>query len=109
MKRGDVVVAVAPGEQSKPRPAVVVQSDLFNEAHASVVVCPITSYLVDAPLFRVRTVPSPRSGLNVVSDVMVDKVMAIKREKVGATIGRLSKGEMAQVDAALRLWLELES
>src|ERR1017187_6373104 len=51
--RGDVVVCAAPGDYGKPRPAVVVQSDLFNGTHASVVVCLITSHLEDAPLFRI--------------------------------------------------------
>ena len=60
--RGDVVLVVAPGDHGKPRPATVVQSDLFNPTHASVVVCPITSDLADAPLFRVPTSPDTALG-----------------------------------------------
>ncbi|EQD75369.1 transcriptional modulator of MazE/toxin, MazF, partial [mine drainage metagenome] len=37
MKRGDVVTVVAPGDYGKPRPALVVQSDLFQD-HPSVTV-----------------------------------------------------------------------
>ena len=29
MKRGDVVIVSAPGDFGKPRPAVVIQSDIF--------------------------------------------------------------------------------
>ena len=44
MKRGTIVVVAAPGAYTgKPRPAVVVQSDLFNPTHASLTICPITS------------------------------------------------------------------
>ena len=54
IKRGDVVICAAPGDYGKPRPAVVVQSDLFNGTHSSVAVCLITSHLEEAPLFRIR-------------------------------------------------------
>jgi mRNA interferase MazF len=58
LKRGDVVLVVASGDYGKPRPAVVVQFDLFNDTHASTTVCPVTSSLVAAPLFRVPLKPS---------------------------------------------------
>ena len=53
MRRGDVVTVAAAGDYGKPRPAVIVQTDAFPENHASVVVCQLTSELVDAPDFRV--------------------------------------------------------
>lgn len=43
MRRGDIVIAVTPGDYGKPRSATVVQSDLFNPTHASITLCPITS------------------------------------------------------------------
>ncbi|MDX8409270.1 MAG: type II toxin-antitoxin system PemK/MazF family toxin [Mariprofundales bacterium] len=63
MKRGDVVVCALAGDYGKPRPAVVVQSDLFNPTHASIVVCPITSHLVEAPLFRINIPANSKTGL----------------------------------------------
>ena len=45
----------------KPRPAVVIQSDLFED-HPSVTVLPITSDLRDAPLFRLRVEPTTGRG-----------------------------------------------
>lgn len=108
MKRGDVVTAVSPGDYGKPRPALVVQSDLFNETHASVVVCPITSHLRPAPLFRVQLSPSKSNGLRETSQVMVDKIVAVKREKIRQTVGRIRDAELALVERALRLWLGLE-
>ncbi len=40
MKRGSIVVVAARGAYTgKPRPALVVQSDLFNPTHASVTIC----------------------------------------------------------------------
>jgi mRNA interferase MazF len=107
MKRGDVVICAAPGDYGKPRPAVVVQSDLFNDTHSSVAVCLITSHLEDAPLFRIP-VPSGRTtGLKVESQVMVDKIIAIPRNKIAGRAGAVPGGVLKEVDQALRLWLEL--
>ncbi|WP_367889521.1 type II toxin-antitoxin system PemK/MazF family toxin, partial [Vibrio cholerae] len=58
MHRGDLVPVAIQGDFGKPRPALIVQSDLFN-AHESVTVLPVTSSTVDAPLLRVTVTPSP--------------------------------------------------
>jgi mRNA interferase MazF len=105
LTRGDVVVSAAPGDFGKPRPALVVQSDLFNPTHASIVICPITSHLIDAPLFRLTMRPSRENGLKAESQIMVDKMTAISRDRIGKRIGRLMDAELAQVDRALSLWL----
>jgi mRNA interferase MazF len=107
MKRGDIVVSASPGEFGKPRPALIVQSDFFNPTHASFVICPITSHLLDAPLFRLAVRPSPGNGLKKESQLMVDKLTAVKRERISKKIGQLDAAQMARVTEALRLWLEL--
>src|SRR5580658_3906530 len=107
IKRGDVVICVAPGDFGKPRPAVVVQSDLFNATHSSVAVCLITSHPEDAPLFRIPVPAGKATGLKLESQVMVDKVIAIPRNKITGRAGVLSAGVLKEVDSALRLWLEL--
>jgi len=55
MRRGDVVVVAAAGDYGKPRPAVIVQSDAFPESHAYIVICQMTTDLVDAPDFACRS------------------------------------------------------
>ena len=107
VKRGDVVLIVAQGDYGKPRPAVVVQSDMFNNTHASIGVCPISSTIVDAPMFRIAIQPAPGNGLKKSSQVMVDKVQPLKRERVKDRIGELTGEEMQSVGVALRLWLNL--
>ena len=107
MKRGDLVVGSAPGDFGKPRPALVVQSDAFNDSHASIVVCLLTSHIVDSPLFRITVEPSPSNGLKKQSQIMIDKIAALSRERFGATIGALSAEDMVQVDRALANWVGL--
>jgi mRNA interferase MazF len=104
VKRGDVVVVAISGDYGKPRPALVVQSDLFNDTHASVTVAPVTSTIVNAPLFRLTVEPSAETGLRSVSQIMVDKITAVKRERVGRAIGRLDDGTMLRVSRAIALW-----
>ena len=81
MRRGDVVTVAAPGDYGKPRPALVIQSDLFEEL-PSVTLCLVTSELRDAPIFRITVDPSPDNGLRRVSQVQVDKVLTVARERV---------------------------
>jgi mRNA interferase MazF len=108
MKRGDVVLVAARGAYAgKPRPAVVVQSDLFNDTHSSSTLCLITSELRDAPLFRLDVEPSKRNGLRKPSQVMVDKVFSAARESIDRTIGELESEDIRRLDEALRLWLQL--
>lgn len=105
--RGDVVICAFQGDYGKPRPAIVVQSDLFNEVHESLTLCPITSDLKEAPLFRVSLRPKVSNGLKVESQVMVDKIVSIQRDKIKQKIGRLSETELHLLQAALNRWLQL--
>ena len=106
--RGGVVLASGPGEYSrKPRPFVVVQSDLFNEAHGSFSLCPITSILTGNPLFREPVASELSNGLLEDSEVQVDKVQSLRRERIVRRLGDLSADQMEQVDQALRRWLAL--
>ena len=85
----------------KPRPAVIVQTDALPGEHASVVVCQMTTDLTDAPDFRVTIEPSEKNGLRARSQVMVDKPVTIRRERVGREIGHLDDKDIARLNIAL--------
>lgn len=104
MRRGDLVTIVLQGDLGKPRPAMVIQSDLFD-AHPSVTILPVTSKLRDAPLFRISVQPSESNGLSKPSQVMVDKPQSVARGKVGAVIGRLNDEAMMAVNRALAIFI----
>ena len=107
MQRGDLVICSLSGDFGKPRPAVIVQANPFNETHLSTVVCPITSCLIDAPLFRILIKPTLQNGLLYKSQVMIDKISALKTEKIGSKIGELSVKEIQSLDDALKFFLNL--
>jgi mRNA interferase MazF len=101
MRRGDVVIVAAAGDYGKPRPAIIVQTDAFPATHASVVICQLTSEVVDAPDFRVTIDPSQSNGLRARSQIMADKPATVRRAWVGQSIGRLDDGDVARLNAAL--------
>lgn len=107
MKRGDVVIVSAPGDFGKPRPAVVVQSDLLNATHATIAVCLVTPDVSDAPLFRIPILPTPGNGLRARSEIMVDKIVSLRRNRLGAPVGALEPETMSRLDRSLALVLGL--
>jgi len=109
LRRGDLVVVALPGDFGKLRPALILQSDLFLSTHPSVTVLPITSEIRDAPLFRVTVEPSRTNGLRKVSQIMVDKPMTFRRDKLGAPIGHLDDDLQVRVNRALIVWLGIAS
>lgn len=104
MRRGDLVAVALQGDLGKPRPALIIQSDLFD-THPSLTILPVTSTLRAAPLFRIAVKPSELNGLTKPSQVMVDKPQSVAREKVGAVFGRLDDETMLAVNRALAVFL----
>ena len=104
MSRGDFVTIAMQGDFGKPRPALVIQSDRFDE-HATVTVLLVSSTLVAAPLLRVAVQPNKGNGLQKPSQVMVDKAMTVKRDKLGEPFGRLEADVMLEVERCLAVFL----
>lgn len=102
--RGDFVTISLQGDFGKPRPALVIQSDQFNE-HATVTVLPVTGTMVAAPLLRVTVQPDAGNGLQKPSQVMVDKAMTVKRDKVGPAFGRIEADALVEVERCLAVFL----
>ena len=92
------------GDFGKPRPALVVQADVFAE-HPSVTVLPVTSALVAAPLLRITLQPSADNGLLKPSQVMVDKALTVKRDKLGPAFGHIEADTMVEVERCLAVFL----
>ena len=106
ISRGDLVIVAAPGDYGKPRPAVIVQSNAIPQSHASVVVCPMTSETAEAD-FRITIEPGPETGLRVRSQVMADKPVTLRRDRIGQRIGRLGTADMTRLSVALALVMGL--
>ena len=107
MKKGEIwTVAGGADYAGKPRPAVIVQDDSFADTD-SIVVCGFTSDDVAAAWIRLPVAPSEENGLLTASWIMVDKVTAISRAKLGYRIGALDVATMRQLNRAITLFLGL--
>jgi mRNA interferase MazF len=106
VKRGDIVIVAAPGDYGKPRPAVVIQSDLLPST-GSVLVALITSDLADAPIYRLTLEPTEANGLKLASQIMIDKIVAIPRAKCGSAIGRIVEADLIALNHMLSVVIGL--
>jgi mRNA interferase MazF len=106
MKRGDLAVAVLPGDFGKPRPALIVRADAFAEL-ATVTVLPLTTTLQPARLTRIDCAPTRKNGLRERSQIMVDKIMTITKGRIGGRIGHLDRDTLLAVNRALASYLAI--
>ena len=100
MKRGDIVLVAPPGDTGKPRPAVIIQSDRMR-ATDSVLLVPLTSALEDAPIYRLQVEPASGNSLKHASQIMIEKILAMPKHKIGQVIGRLSSDELVALNSML--------
>ena len=105
MKRGDLVTVALQGEHGNPRPALVIQSDLFAQLTSTVAVVMLTSTQVDAPLLRIPIEPSRMNGLRRRSYVMIDQIFSARARRTGDVFGHLSDADLMTVNRALAVFV----
>jgi mRNA interferase MazF len=104
VKRGEIWTVAGGGDFTrKPRPAAILQDDRFDTD--SITLCPFTTDPLDAPLLRVRIEPTPTNGLDASSSLMVDKIMTVRRSRIGARVGELAPEDMVRLERSLLVFL----
>jgi mRNA interferase MazF len=106
VERGEVWTVSGGVDATKPRPAVILQSDRFSET-ASVTLVPCTSDPTEAPLFRLNIDPSHGNGLRTYTRLMADKITTVPKGNLGACIGQLSEDDMTRLERAVVVFLGL--
>ena len=107
MKRGEIwTVAGGAAYAGKPRPAVIVQDDRFD-ANDSIIVCPLTTDATLAPMFRLPIDPTAANGLQAPCRLMVDKLTAVPRTRLGRRLGSLAREDVKALNRALFVFLGL--
>jgi len=105
------VVAFNPPIRTKPgklRPAVVLQSDLVNEAgYPSTVVIPTTSKLIENPGLLRLHLPRGQTGLERDSDLLLGQLIAVANDSFRRQIGALPDHLMSEVERRVRIILAL--
>jgi len=103
MRRGDLVTVALPGDFGKPRPALIIQSDQFDGT-GSVTVLLVSGTLVDAPLIRLTVQPTEGNGLRKPSQIMIDKAMTVRRDKLAEPFGRIDDEMIVSINRSLALF-----
>ena len=112
IKRGRLyIVDFNPRVRTKPgklRPAVVLQSDLVNEAgYPSTMVIPTTTRLIENPgILRLR-VRKGQGGLERNSDLLLGQLIAVANESLLQEIGVLPETLMSELERRVRIILSL--
>ena len=109
MRRGDLVTVALQGEHGKPRPALVIQSDLFSQSTSTITAALLTSTPLDAPLLRVPIEPSQANGLQRRSYVMIDQIFSARTRRLGDVFGHLDDADVVAVNRALALFVGIAS
>ncbi|WP_105418701.1 type II toxin-antitoxin system PemK/MazF family toxin [Neorhizobium sp. T25_27] len=105
MRRGDLVTVALAGDFGKPRPALIIQSNLFDTDTLTVLL--LSSTIVDTPLIRIMVQPTPSNALNSPSQIMIDKAMTLKREKIGRVFGSIEDDILVAVNRSLAVFFGL--
>ncbi len=107
VRRGEVWSIAGGGDYTgKPRPAVVIQDDLF-ETPASVTMCPFTTEGHNDYFFRIEIEPSVTNGLRATSFLMVDKITTVNRSRCRSKIGTLAAADVMRLERAMVVFLGL--
>lgn len=105
MRRGEVwTVSGGRDYAGKPRRAVIVQDDSFD-ATDSLTICVFTTDPTDAPLLRLVVEPNERNGRRSTCRLMVDKITAVPKAKMGEHAGRLDDADMVRLNQAMTVFL----
>ena len=90
-------------EPGKLRPVVVVQTNLLNQAHPSVIICPITTQINHkAKILRIH-LKRGEAGLQSDSDIIVDQIRAIDNRRLREHLGEISDKNKQLLLNSLRL------
>jgi len=112
IKRGHLyIIDFNPRIKTKPgklRPALVLQSDLVNEAeYPSTIVMPTTTRLGENPgILRFR-LKKGQGGVSRDSDLLLGQLIAVANESFRQEIGALPNPVMEDVESRIRIILNL--
>jgi mRNA interferase MazF len=112
MRRGDVFWAyldpTVGSEQAGRRPVIVVSRDAILNATELAVVVPLTTRSNRDYIYHSQVeVKRGEAGLKVDSIAMCEHVRAVSKERLRGFMGHLDAPRIAEVDAALRMALDL--
>jgi len=111
IRRGEIYLAaldpVVGKEISKTRPVVIISNDKNNQFSGTVTILPITSQNLEK-IYPFEVFLAKGSGnLPKDSKVKADQIRTIDKTRVFSQIGRLRESEIAEIEKAIKIHLDL--
>ena len=106
MNRGDLYIAVPPGDYGKPRPVLIVQNNTIGPLESRII-CPLTTFEEPVAFLRLRIEPTAANGLQLPSFIMIEKIITLPTWRFRKHIGALDPVNMAIVGTRLAIVLNL--
>ena len=106
--RGDIIISSIGGLTGKPRPFVVIQTNLLTDNLFTTIIAPLTSEVrLESEDFRPIIRPNTTNNLKQVSQIMLDHVTTIHKKDIHQTLGTVSKRELATLNSCISFVLGL--
>jgi mRNA interferase MazF len=94
-------------EPGKVRPVIIVQTDLLNSEHPSVIVCPLTTNVQpESEVLRVHLRKS-KFGMKEDCDIMIDQVRAIDIRRLIKRVGAVDQSTVVRIKENLKIVMDL--
>ncbi len=94
-------------EPGKVRPVVIVQTDMLNKIHPSIIICPLTTnIIIKSSVLRV-ILSKGEGNLREECDVLIDQVRSIDKKRLIKIIGKISQEKSEKIKSNLRIVMEL--
>jgi mRNA interferase MazF len=61
--------------------------------------------IVSAPIFRITVSPDDENGLRMLCQIQIDKIITVRKDKLGPVFGKISNGLMIAVNRSLAIFL----
>jgi mRNA interferase MazF len=95
-------------ESGKVRPIIVIQTNLLNNEHPSIIVCPVTTNVEkESEILRVH-IKKGTANLKVESDIMIDQIRAIDKRRLLNKVGELPKELQKIVKENIKVVLDID-
>jgi mRNA interferase MazF len=88
-------------------PAVIVQADEFSKDLSTVFICPVSSDVQEKLPLRPIIEAETSNGLRLRSQIITDKMIALRQDRVRQIIGHIDSETSEQLDRALLVVLGL--
>lgn len=95
-------------ENVKIRPVIVIQTDLLNKEHPSIIVCPITTNVKpDSEILRIH-LKKLKFGLKEDCDIMIDQITANNNKRLVKKVEVVDSDTAEKIREKLKIVLDLD-